>query len=155
VSADVNCIHHVVWCIEPQSLGRVRELWEGALGLPLQEVDLPELGVVILISWAGGIEIMSPVHPTGELAAMARAFLAERGEGVFSVVFNVADIDGAVDKVGALGGSLLFRDEIPAAEFDDREIAGDGPATRHDIRQALFDEFSGLRLCLQQLVPKG
>ena len=46
---ETNSVHHVVWCIRPENLARVRELWERAIGLPLEELDLPELGLRVLI----------------------------------------------------------------------------------------------------------
>jgi methylmalonyl-CoA/ethylmalonyl-CoA epimerase len=146
--AASNRVHHVVWCIRPESLDRVRELWR-ALDVELQEVDLPEHGVVILISWSGGLEIMCPVHATGALGDSARAFLAEHGEGVYSVVFSVDDVDHAVDQLLGIGGTLEFRDDITAEQFDEREVGGAG-APAEVLRQAVFSPIAGIRLCLQQ-----
>jgi hypothetical protein len=156
VSNEVNRVHHVVWCVQPESLERVRRLWQGALGVTLTDVDLPDLGVLVLVSWEGGLEIMAPTYPTGALAEMARTFLAEHGEGVFSVVFDVADIDDAVAGMQAIGAALVFRDDITPDEFEAREIAGAGTDTppRQLVRQALFGEVAGIRLCLQQVVAE-
>jgi hypothetical protein len=157
VSNDVSRVHHVVWCIRPESLERVRQLWQGALGITLTDVDLPDLGVLVLVSWEGGLEIMAPTYAEGALADMARAFLAEHGEGVFSVVFDVPDIDDAVEGMQAIGAALVFRDDITPDEFEEREIAGAGTDTppRQLVRQALFDSVAGIRLCLQQTVAEA
>ena len=152
MTGPVNCVHHVVWCVRPENLERVRALWQDALGLELVDVDLPDLGLRVLISWEGGVEIMSPVHDRGTLADSAREFLRTRGEGVYSVVFNVAELDGAVAAVAAQGGSLVFQETIAADELDDRQIVAEDPPERYAVKQALFDDLHGFRLCLQQLI---
>jgi hypothetical protein len=153
VSNDVNTVHHVVWCVHPESLERVRAMWQDALGITLVDVDLPELGCLVLVSWEGGLEIMAPTYPEGQLADLARQFLAEKGEGVFSVVFNVPDLDDAVAGMQALGAALVYREDITPDQFEDREIAGAGTdtPTRQLVRQAVFGEIAGHRLCLQEV----
>ena len=152
MSNDVNTVHHVCWCVHPESLDRVRQMW-AALGIPLTDVDLPDLGVVVLVSWEGGLEIMSPIYETGTLAEQSRQFLAEKGEGVFSVVFNVPDLDAAISGVTGLGGEVVYREDITPDEFEDREIAGEGTDTpvRQLVRQAVFGEIAGIRLCAQEV----
>lgn len=145
----VNCVHHVVWCVRPESIERVRTLCEEALGLEMQDLDLPELGLHVLIAWEAGIEIMSPTYAEGTLADTAREFLDRRGEGVYSVVYNVADIDDASARLTGLGATLLFAEDIAAEEFDDRQVSTESAPV--GVRQALFDDVCGMRICLQQL----
>src|SRR5689334_19917987 len=127
-------------------------MW-AALGIPLTDVDLPDLGVVVLVSWEGGLEIMSLIYEQGTLADQSRQFLAEKGEGVFSVVFNVPDLDSAIKGVTGLGGEVVYREDITPDEFEDREIAGEGSDTpvRQLVRQAVFGEIAGIRLCAQEV----
>ncbi len=40
--ADGRGVHHVVWCVRAESLPRVKAFWEGVIGVPLDELDLPE-----------------------------------------------------------------------------------------------------------------
>jgi methylmalonyl-CoA/ethylmalonyl-CoA epimerase len=149
VADGVNCVHHVVWCVRPESIERVRTLCEEALGLEMQDLDLPELGLHVLIAWEAGIEIMSPTYAEGTLADTAREFLDRRGEGVYSVVYNVADIDDASARLTGLGATLLFAEDIAAEEFDDRQVSTESAPV--GVRQALFDDVCGMRICLQQL----
>lgn len=150
-NGETHGVHHVVWCIQPENLARVREFWERAIGLPLEELDLPELGLRVLISWKGGVEIMSPAYPTGLMADAARRFLAERGEGVYSVVYGVRGIESVISAFGARGGSLLFRETIEPDAVEERKLS-DGE--RFSILQAGFDDFCGMRICLQEIVPE-
>jgi hypothetical protein len=148
---ETRGVHHVVWCIQPENLGRVRAFWEETIGVPLDDIDLPELGLRVLISWKGGIEIMSPAHPTGLMVEAARAFLETRGEGVYAVVYGIRDIESVVASFGARGGRLLFRETITPDEVDERKLS-DGD--RFSILQAGFDDYCGMRICLQEIVPE-
>lgn len=150
-NGDINGVHHVVWCIRPENLPRVREFWEQTIGVALEELDLPDLGLRVLISWKGGVEIMSPAYPTGLMVEAARQFLAERGEGVYTVVYGVRGIESVISAFTARGGRLLFRETVSADEVDERKLS-DGE--RFSILQAGFDDFCGMRICLQELVPE-
>jgi hypothetical protein len=144
-------VHHVVWCIRPESLERVRAFWEGVIGVALDALDLPELGLTVLISWHGGVEIMSPTHATGLMVEPARQFLETRGEGVYAVVYSVRGIESVVAAFGRAGGNLLFREAIPPDEVAARGLADEGE--RFAILQAGFDDYCGMRICLQEVVP--
>ena len=151
MSNSVNCVHHVVWCVKPESLPRVRAYCEDGLGLPMQDLDLPDLGIHVLISWDGGIEIMAPTYQDGTLVASANEFLASRGEGVYSVVFNVASLEDAIERLQAQGASLVFAEDIAAEDVEDRNLSADPDDDDMAIRQALFDDVCGMRICLQEL----
>jgi len=148
---EMTGVHHVVWCVRPESFPKVRTFWEESVGLPLEELDLPKLGLKILVSWKGGVEIMAPFYETGELADAARQFLVERGEGVYTVVVNVQEIHGLVSSLTAQGAHLLFRETISPDEVLDRKLS-DG--ARFSILQAGFDEICGMPICLQEIVPE-
>jgi len=123
------------------------------LGLEMQDVDIPELGIHVLIAWEAGIEIMSPTYAEGKLADAAREFLDRRGEGVYSVVYNVADIEDASARLAGLGAGLLFAEDIAAEEFDDRQVSTESAPV--GLRQAIFDDVCGMRICLQQVSSGG
>ena len=144
-------VHHVVWCIEPENLERVRAFWEQVIGVPLEDLDLPDLGLRILISWEGGVEIMTPAYAKGAMADAARAFLAERGEGVYSVVYGVRNIEDVAASFTDHGGRLLFREAIPKDAVAARKLS---PGDRFSILQAGFDDHCGMRICLQEIVPE-
>jgi hypothetical protein len=151
MSDNVNCVHHVVWCVKVESLERVREYCEQGLGLSMQDLDLPDLGIHVLISWDGGIEIMAPTYPEGSLVASANEFLETRGEGVYSVVFNVANLELGVAQLEEQGASQVFAEDIDPDEVDDRNLSSDESDAGMAVRQALFDDVCGMRICLQEL----
>jgi predicted enzyme related to lactoylglutathione lyase len=145
-------LHHVVWCVEPENLERVRSFWEGVIGVALDELDLPDLGLRVLISWQGGVEIMTPAYASGSMAEAARHFLAERGEGVYSVVYGVRGIEDVVTSFAESGGRLLFRETIPPDAVEARKLSD---TDRFSVLQAGFDDYCGMRVCLQEILPEG
>lgn len=149
--SDGRGVHHVVWCVEPGSWKAVRAFWEETMGVPLDELDLPELGLKILISWHGGVEIMTPAYSTGPMALAASDFLATRGEGVYAVVYDVRDIESVVASFAGRGGRLQFRETVPPDAVAERGLS-DGK--RFSILQAGFDDFHGMRICLQEQLPE-
>ena len=87
-------LHHVVFCVRPENQEQAAGLWR-QLGLTFAEVDLADLGLRVLIDWEAGIEVVSPVGD-GEQSASFTTFLAERGEGLYSVVMGVDEVAGPV-----------------------------------------------------------
>jgi predicted enzyme related to lactoylglutathione lyase len=108
----------------------------------------------VLVSWEGGVEIMCPTNEEGSMAVAVRQFLAERGEGVYSVVYNVPDIAATRTKIVADGGQLVFEEFIPAEAVDDRQLASDPVKERFSIKQALYEDICGMRVCLQEITPE-
>ena len=154
MSESSQRVHHVVWCVRPESLERVRRFWQEGVGVALHDLDLPELGIHVLISWEAGLEIMAPVRETGLVVDAARAFLAEHGEGVFCVVFDVASVADVAARLRAQGGRVVFEETIDADEVARRPLAPPGSRERFAIEQALLDPICGMRICLQQLTPE-
>ena len=142
-------VHHVVWCVRPESLERVRRFWQEGVGLALHDLDLPDLGIHVLISWEGGVEVIAPVYETGLLVEPARRFLETQGEGVYTVVFDVASLDDVTGRVARQGGRLAFEETISPEEVVARGLAA-GAAQPFAIRQAAFDAICGVGVCLQE-----
>ncbi len=151
----VRGLHHVAFCVRPENMDRARAYWEDAIGLDrMEDLDLADLGIRVLVSWEGGVEIMCPTNDVGSMAVAVRQFLDERGEGVYSVVYNVADIDATRAKIVADGGQLVFEELIPAEAVDDRALASDPVKERFSIKQALYEDICGMRVCLQEITPE-
>ncbi len=118
-------LHHVVFCVRPENQDRAAGLWE-ALGLTFAEVDLDDLGLRVLIDWNAGIEVVSPVGD-GEQSASFTTFLAERGEGLYSVVMGVDEVAGPTAVAARYGAAIEYEqhrshgtltiDEVSLAPF--------------------------------------
>ena len=108
-------VHHVVFCLQPENLERASALWT-EWGLAFHELDLDDLGVRVLIDWQSGIELLAPRPDAGPEAAAFVTFLDERGEGVYSVVMGVSEVDGPA--------AVASRYGVPAAYEQRRDHGG-------------------------------
>jgi 4-hydroxyphenylpyruvate dioxygenase-like putative hemolysin len=85
-------------------------MWRN-LGFTFTEIDLTDIGLRVLLDWDGGIEIISPSGSGGSEAEEVERFLSEHGEGVYSVVVKVPDIDSAVTVAEQHGAHSEYRQD--------------------------------------------
>lgn len=152
-SGEIDRVHHVVWCVHGGNLERARTYWERALGLSMIDIALPERGLHVLLAWHAGIEIIAPTVAGGEGAAAVQAFLDDRGEGVYSVVYNVASIEHSRRRLESEGATLVFEETVPPAVVRARGIVATDQAS-FTIHQAQFRDALGIGICLQELTEE-
>jgi len=113
---NVNRIDHVTWAAFPENqddyVTKLSALGNTSFDGP---IELREHGLRVWLSWESGLEVMSPVDPDASFAAAVWAFLHQRGEGVFAVVFGVPDLDEATARARSLGftGDFVIDDLGP------------------------------------------
>jgi hypothetical protein len=101
-------LHHVVFCVEAEHLEHAAGYWR-ELGISFEEVDLPGLGIRVLLDWTAGIELVCPADPTGTETERFRTFLAEEGEGVYSVVLRTGAVGGPLAVARAHGAQVRYQ----------------------------------------------
>ena len=154
MEGEVDRVHHVVWCVHGENLERVRAYWEQALGLTMIDIELPERGLHVLLAWDAGIEVVAPTAAGGPGADAVNAVLAERGEGVYAIVYNVASIDAVRPLLEHQGAELVFEETVPPEVVRQRRIVtADQPS--FTIRQAQFRDTVGMGICLQELTGEA
>lgn len=80
------------------------------LGFSFNEVDLDELGLRVLLDWNRGIELISAKPgSTAEVATSVNEFLANHGDGVYTVVVQVPGASEAEDIAKRYGATTRFR----------------------------------------------
>ena len=104
------CLHHVVFCVEHAHQDHAADLWKD-LGFELAEIDLPDVGLRVLLDWSRGVEIISPSDVNAAEGARVQEFLDAHGEGVYSVVVLTNDIDGPVSVAARYGATLVLRQD--------------------------------------------
>jgi 4-hydroxyphenylpyruvate dioxygenase-like putative hemolysin len=145
-------VHHVVWCVRQESLPALQEYWTGALGVPLASSHIAELGLHLLMSWEAGVEIVAPSVEPGSFTPALEAFLDAKGEGVFSTVYEVDDLDAAVEHAVARGAAIAFEDVIEPETLAQRlHWTPDHP--RLHVRQIGLVEHLGTTVVLQESRP--
>ena len=97
--------------IAVRDIERAAKVFSGLLAAPFHDYgEIKAMGVRLMISWEGGMELISPITEDSDLAR----FIGERGEGVYMVVMNVDDVDAARARAEALGvgvtNTLQYKD---------------------------------------------
>ena len=101
---NVNHIDHVIWICKPENQSAyVKQLSELCNVRFHGPVDKESLGVRIYISWAAGLEVVTPLSDSNPNAKSLQTHLNERGEGILGVVFGVPDIGEGRTRAQGLG----------------------------------------------------
>jgi len=101
-------VHHAVFCVHGDNQELAADFWR-ALGLTFAEVILADLEIRVLIDWDAGIELVSPLPDAGEPAAAFTTFLETRGEGLYSLVMSVDEVDGPEAIALRYGADVEYR----------------------------------------------
>jgi hypothetical protein len=117
-------LHHVVFCVPPEDQEGAADLWRD-LGLTFDELALEEEGLRVLLAWTAGMEIVSPTAVGGTESDRFRAFLAERGPGVFSVVVRTDDVDVPIAVTARHGADVAYRQHRETGDIvvDEAELS--------------------------------
>jgi hypothetical protein len=145
-------VDHVVWCVRRESLPELERYWSDALQVPLASCRIDDLGIHLLMSWDAGVEIVAPTEQPGSFTAALNTFLETKGEGVFSTVYEVDDLDAAVQQAKAAGAEVAFEDVIEAETLAQR-LSWPSERQSYRLRQAVLTEKVGTTVCLQESRP--
>jgi hypothetical protein len=104
MNQNVNHLDHVLWLCRLENIehyvGKLSALTGRSFHGP---VDRADLGARVFISWEGGLEIIAPLDMDTPFTAQCRARLGQNGEGLWTVVFGVPDIQEARARAERLG----------------------------------------------------
>lgn len=102
-------LHHVVFAVADERHESVAQMFTD-LGFTLAPAELTELGVRINLDWARGIEIISPLPgATAPVADSVNRFLADKGDGIYTVVLQVPGASAAEAVAERYGSKIRFR----------------------------------------------
>ena len=95
-----------------------------------------EFGLRALVSWDGGVELVSPLHPQSDVAK----FLERRGEGIYAVAFNVRSVEEA--RAMAKEKGIRVTQELGWNDADRFKVVKEivlHPADAHGVPIILFE----------------
>ena len=124
-------LHHVVFCVRRTNLDEVVAFWRD-LGFEFADIDLPDVGLRVMLDWDRGIEVIAPTEGAGEVAAPFERFLDAQGEGVYSVVVRTADVDAPISIAARYGATVEYQQH--------RDEGG------HSLDEASLSPMHGMRL---------
>lgn len=119
----INHVDHVAWLVRPENLDEQVALLEKVTGATLRRFARADMGFTMCISWAAGLEVVSPHEERTEFNAWLWSELETKGEGVTSVVFGVKDLDWhkeRLEKMGIPVGPLM--DDHPDSPWHDELV---------------------------------
>ncbi len=99
-----NRISRIVMIYREENLDAATTAFASALGICDFEAPITPrgFGLRIVVSWNAGIELIAP-HGEDGFSAQARAYLYQHGEGLFGLVYAVADLDAAEARAADAG----------------------------------------------------
>ena len=141
---NVGRIDHVILLYRNrENQERARQKFTALLGIDdWDEIGEGSEGVYIIISWKSGIELMCP---TKEIPVFER-HLEKHGEGFYSLVFGVSNMDQAMDHIKHAGGGTPYVLGAPP----------EGVFRKFDVvREAIVGDVGGIRLMLGEFKLKA
>jgi len=102
--ASKNGIYRVVLIYHPENFLSAVDAYRDALGITDFEgpYQIHQMGFRAVVSWDAGIEIISPLSQGG-FSEYLRDILKSKGEGIFSVVYQVKDLESAEQQAATHG----------------------------------------------------
>jgi 4-hydroxyphenylpyruvate dioxygenase-like putative hemolysin len=135
---NVGRIDHIVLAYQNrENLDKAREEFSALLGVEDWEDlgEIEEVRLQIWISWKAGLEL---ICPTGA-GSFVDEHLSSHGEGFFSMVFGVADLSRAMERVKDRGGNAVALAATPP----------DGAVRRYAVtREAVLGKVGGIEVLL-------
>ena len=119
----VNHIDHVAWVSRLENLdANVAEL-ERLANARLMRFRREDMGFIICVNWAAGLEVLAPLEQRTEVNQMMHDWLEQRGESVMFVVFGVAGLEAHKARLEAMGVDVgpLVEDD-PASPWHDQLV---------------------------------
>ena len=142
----INHIDHVGIIVYAENVDRYVKLFSRVLNITFDEpIVNHDAGVIAVLSWGSGFEIMAPLRPEGRYWDKLQRF----GEGTCTIIFGVEDIDAAIARAKEQGVNLDF--EV--------KLEGDEPWLKRfslfrEARLKAFSDDFAATLTLSQIVPK-
>lgn len=105
-------LHHVVFAVAPERHETVAQMFT-ELGFVFQPAELTELGLRISLAWDRGLELISPIAgSTASVSDSVKDFLADHGDGVYTVVIQVPGAAAADSVTQRYGAIVRFRQKF-------------------------------------------
>ena len=123
--------------IAVQSLTESLKVFEQALGLPLQSIEVVEdqgVRVAMLPVGETRLELIEPMNETGPIAS----FLRRKGEGIHHLCLEVDDLPAALEALKQRGVRLV--DEQPRIGAGGAKVAFLHPSSTHGVLLELHEE---------------
>ena len=100
---NVGCVDHVAMMVWPENLDASIERLSKMLEVEFQYFDAEPQGIRGAISPEAGLEFITPLRNGSPASDSLVRLLEEKGEGIHSIIFGVADAHGTKERLDAQG----------------------------------------------------
>jgi hypothetical protein len=102
----VDHVDHVVWITYPDKIDAAAAELGTLCNVKMEGPWVrDDIGLTICVSWEAGLELVAPHSERTDFNGPLHDHLAERGEGMYAIVFGVRDIQAAAERARFLGYS--------------------------------------------------
>jgi predicted enzyme related to lactoylglutathione lyase len=109
----IQHIDHVAILVKEENARHYADRVSDVLGISFEEpVVNDDNGVLVIISWDAGLEIMAPTRQEGPYWER----IQRSGEGTVSIVFGVADMDLAMQRARDNGAEVAYEAKLNGSE---------------------------------------
>jgi hypothetical protein len=110
---SIQRVDHVAIIVKEENARFYADRLGAILGISFEEPLVnDEYGVLIIISWDAGLEIIAPTRQQGGYWDR----LQRHGEGSAVIVFGVANMDEAIERAQANGATIPFEARLNGTE---------------------------------------
>lgn len=149
VGAQNNRLSRIIMAYRLENIDVATAKFVDVLGIQDMEgpEDLLAVGLRVAISWETGIEIIAPLA-SGAHSAHIRQYIDSHGEGLFGVVYQVADLDAADRRAAAHG-------HPSRARLDPFEVNPGWRKRFSYLMESPLTPVAGVEMTLIQIGPRG
>jgi len=124
---NIKRVNHIG--VVTADMERVKKLYTDMLGLHMNHEEIYEGQSKICFLPVGDsqIELIQSLHPNGKIAQI----VAERGEGIHHIAFDVENIDEAIKELKGKGMTMVS--EMPKAGAKGSRVVFLNPETTHGV----------------------
>ena len=138
----VNHIDHVTWVFHQQNIARGVAHMERLFDVKFDEPRTDEdFGFTMYLCWEAGLEVVSPLPGVTDFNKTLHDYLADKGEGLMSIVFGVRDLEKTCKRLAADGFEPgEFWGNHPDSPWRDRVVIRESALGMHLNTYMIFGE---------------
>ena len=147
---NVGRVDHVVMMCRPENLEAATSRLSEMLEIDFTPFDAPRQGIRGTLSIEGMLEFITPREDGSPASASLERVIEERGEGVHSITFGVADAQATHDRLVAQG--YRTRPVYDAINDDTPSFVREAFAVTKEVH--LRERVAGSLFVLSEIVPR-
>jgi len=148
---NVGRVDHVVMMCRPENLDAATRQLSEMLEIEFVPFEAPRQGIRGTLSIEGMLEFIAPLEDGSPASLSLERLIEERGEGIHSITFGVADAEATHDRLVEQG--YRARPVYDAINEDTPEFVSDAFSVTKEVH--LRERVAGSLFVLSEVVPRN